>query len=70
MTAEDALTEYGVQTNEEYIFSDAGKRDLYSWLGDRLISFMLTTVSTTENEFVRGPAEQALSRQATRADAY
>ncbi|KAF7556572.1 hypothetical protein G7Z17_g1309 [Cylindrodendrum hubeiense] len=65
MTSPDVLIEYGVQANEEYICSDAGKRDRYSWLGDRLISSRVTMVSTAEEEFVWGPAEQALSRQTT-----
>jgi hypothetical protein len=63
MTSESVLTEYGVQTNEDYVCSDAGKRDRYSWLGDRLISSRALLVSTNEHEFVRGPAQQAFSRQ-------
>ncbi|KAJ4138812.1 hypothetical protein NW768_002685 [Fusarium equiseti] len=63
MTSEEVLVEYGIQTNEEYVCSDAGKRDRYSWLGDRIISSRVTMVSTGEGEFVWGPADQALSRQ-------
>ena len=65
MTSEDVLTEFGVQTNAEYVCSDAGKRDRYSWLGDRLISARVTMISTGDAEYVWGPAEQALSRQTT-----
>ncbi|KAH7129839.1 catalytic activity: RhaA is able to hydrolyze alpha-1 [Dactylonectria estremocensis] len=65
MKSEDILAEYGVQINTEYVCSDAGKRDRYSWLGDRLISSRVTMVSTAEDEFVWGPAEQAISRQST-----
>lgn len=64
MTSDDVLVEYGVHTNDQYACSDSGKRDRYSWLGDRLISSRVIMVGTHESEFVWGPAEQAFSRQA------
>lgn len=65
MTSPDVLIEYGIQTNDQYICSDAGKRDRYSWLGDRLVSSRAIMVSTKQENLVWGPAEQALSRQST-----
>ncbi|KAM3065058.1 hypothetical protein ACMFMF_011370 [Clarireedia jacksonii] len=63
MSSDDVLVEYGVQTNDGYICSDSGKRDRFSWLGDRLVSARTIMVSTRQNEFVWGPAEGAFSRQ-------
>lgn len=63
MTSQDTLVEYGVQTLNGYSCSDSGKRDRYSWLGDRLISSRALMVSTGEMQFFWGPAEEAFSRQ-------
>jgi hypothetical protein len=63
MTSDDVLVEYGVQTNDQYTCSDSGKRDRFSWLGDRLVSARTIMVGTRQNEFVWGPAEQAFSKQ-------
>ncbi|KAH8685358.1 Six-hairpin glycosidase-like protein [Tricladium varicosporioides] len=63
MLSNDVLIEYGVQTNEMYTCSDSGKRDRFSWLGDRLISSRTVMISTGQEQFVRGPAVEAFSRQ-------
>ncbi|RDW84250.1 hypothetical protein BP6252_01840 [Coleophoma cylindrospora] len=63
MTSDDVLVEYGVQTNEMYTCSDSGKRDRFSWLGDRLISARAVMAGTGDARFVWGPAEEAFSRQ-------
>lgn len=63
MTSEDVLVEYGVQSNTQYVCSDSGKRDRFSWLGDRLISARTVMVGSHQGEYVWGPAEEAFSRQ-------
>jgi hypothetical protein len=63
MLSEDVLLEYGVQTNEMYTCSDSGKRDRYSWLGDRLVSSRTVMTGAGQGQFVWGPAEEAFSRQ-------
>jgi len=65
MTSPDVLVEYGVHTNTQYVCSDSGKRDRFSWLGDRLVSSRVIMVGTQEQQFVWGPAEEAFSRQVT-----
>ncbi|KAL7337612.1 catalytic activity: RhaA is able to hydrolyze alpha-1 [Rhodotorula toruloides] len=62
MTSEDIKVEYGVATNDFTVCSDAGKRDRYSWLGDRQISAR-SVEAVGEFEYVSGPAEQAFARQ-------
>ncbi|KAK4051647.1 hypothetical protein OIV83_002787 [Microbotryomycetes sp. JL201] len=62
MTSQDVLLEYGVATNDYTVCSDAGKRDRFSWLGDREISARSVEASG-QFDLVRGPAEQAFSRQ-------
>ncbi|BGP29034.1 hypothetical protein JCM10296v2_000770 [Rhodotorula toruloides] len=62
MTSEDVKVEYGVATNDFTVCSDAGKRDRYSWLGDRQISAR-SIEAVGEFEYVWGPAEQAFARQ-------
>lgn len=63
MTSQDVLTEYGVQTNDQYVCSDSGKRDRFSWLGDRIMSSRAVMIGSHQSEFVWGPAEEAFSRQ-------
>lgn len=63
MTSPDVLIEYGVQMNTQYICSDSGKRDRFSWLGDRLISARTVMVASQQGEYVWGPTEEAFSRQ-------
>lgn len=58
MTSGDVLVEYGVQTNTQYSCSDSGKRDRFSWLGDRINSVRAVTLGTHQSEFVWGPAEE------------
>ena len=65
MTSSDALVEYGVETNDAYLSSDAGKRDRFSWLGDRIISSSAIMVSSAQTEYVSNVAEEAFSRQVT-----
>jgi hypothetical protein len=65
MTSPDVLVEYGVETNDEYVCSDAGKRDRFSWLGDRLVSSSAVLVSSAQTEYVYKVAEHAFSRQST-----
>ncbi|KAJ5919313.1 hypothetical protein N7466_010256 [Penicillium verhagenii] len=63
MTSPDVLVEYGVKTNDQYTCSDSGKRDRFSWLGDRIVSARTVMVGSQQGEFVWGPAEEAFSRQ-------
>ncbi|KAM0789680.1 hypothetical protein ACM66B_006542 [Microbotryomycetes sp. NB124-2] len=63
MTSPDVLVEYGVDTNDYTVCSDAGKRDRFSWLGDRSISARSVEASG-QFDLVSGAAEQAFSRQA------
>ncbi|KAK4046903.1 hypothetical protein OIO90_006411 [Microbotryomycetes sp. JL221] len=63
MTSPDVLVEYGVETNDYTVCSDAGKRDRFSWLGDREISAR-SIEAMGRFDLVKGPAEQAFSRQA------
>ncbi|KAF7717908.1 Glycoside Hydrolase Family 78 protein [Penicillium ucsense] len=63
MTSPDVPVEYGVHANGQYTCSDAGKRDRYSWLGDRIVSSQVVMVGTSQGEFVWGPANEAFSRQ-------
>lgn len=65
MTSTDVLIEYGVQTNAAILGSDSGKRDRYSWMGDRLVSARTTMIATGKDECVWGPTEQAFNRQVT-----
>lgn len=51
--------------NAEYVCSDAGKRDRFSWLGDRLHSARAAMAVSASQHNVVGPADQALSRQRT-----
>ncbi|KWU43435.1 hypothetical protein RHOSPDRAFT_35040 [Rhodotorula sp. JG-1b] len=62
MTSEDIKIEYGVATNSDYVCSDAGKRDRFSWLGDRQISAR-SIEAVGEWEYVWGPAIQAFDHQ-------
>lgn len=63
MTLLDVLVEYGVQSNTQYVCSDSGKRDRFSWLGDRLVSARTVIIGSNQGEYVWGPAEEAFSRQ-------
>lgn len=63
MTSEDVLVEYGIQTNNQYLCSDAGKWDRFSRLGNRLISARTVMVGSHQAEFVWGPAEEIFSPQ-------
>jgi hypothetical protein len=63
MLSDDVLIEYGVHTNDRHTCSDSGKRDRFSWLGDRLISARTVMIGTGQGKFVWGPAEEAFSRQ-------
>jgi len=63
MTTEDVLEEYGVATLSTHTCSDSGKRDRYSWLGDRIFSSRAIILGSNQLEYVWGPAEEAFSRQ-------
>jgi hypothetical protein len=63
MTSDDVLVEYGVQTNSQYSCSDFGKRDRFSWLGDRIVSARTVMIGTGQSEYVWGPIREAFSRQ-------
>lgn len=65
MTSDDVLVEYGVQTSNQYSCSDSGKRDRFSWLGDRIVSGRTVMIGTGQGEHVWGPIEEAFSRQVT-----
>lgn len=62
MTSEDVKVEYGVDTNSDYVCSDAGKRDRYSWVGDRQISAR-SIEAVGDFEAVRGSAVQVFDHQ-------
>ncbi|EPQ31311.1 uncharacterized protein PFL1_01496 [Pseudozyma flocculosa PF-1] len=61
---ESVPLEFGVEGNTDFVCSDAGKRDRFSWLGDRLISSRAIAVATGEFDYVVGPMEWQLSKQA------
>lgn len=62
MTSADVLVEYGVATNDHTVQSDAGKRDRYSWLGDRSISARVVE-AVGSFDVVKEVALGAFSRQ-------
>lgn len=62
LTDKSILPEFGVDSNNLIMMSDSGKRDRYSWLGDRLQSSRSVEV-VGEMECVWGPAESQFSRQ-------
>lgn len=61
--ATQVRSEYGINANDHYVCSDAGKRDRYSWVGDRIHSSRAIAVSTGQFEFVTGSADQAFEKQ-------
>lgn len=62
MTSPDTLIEYGVQTNTDFVQSDSGKRDRFSWMGDRLISSRAILVSTLDGQCIWGPTRQTFKQ--------
>lgn len=52
--ATQVRAEYGLNTNDYYVCSDAGKRDRFSWVGDRLHSSRVIAVSTGAFENITG----------------
>lgn len=62
MTSEDVKIEFGVATNDLTVQSDAGKRDRYSWVGDRSISARVQE-AIGSFDIIKEVARGAFSRQ-------
>ena len=65
MSSNEILEEYAVATLNTYTCSDSGKRDRFSWLGDRYFSSRAIMLGSNQLEYVWAAAEEAFSRQSS-----
>lgn len=63
LSGDNVLEEFGVATNEDWLCSDAGKRDRFAWAGDRLISVQAVAVASLDYNVLTGPSHHTFDRQ-------